>query len=258
MNKSLALMVCVGASSPCAAVEAISFNLNLSDVGKAVAILKPLTNIPKDRFEKSDVYRKKVCLETLKAIGISEGQKIAVRPFREPGEKDFHYNADKQRFQGWFSEADYWVPDMANSDDRWVGPFTKNYEYSAVILSQRYLEPQKGYVGTNAFGVSKEIHIGFRDRVVIYIPRKGLDSKSTITLSAKPDIARKLDGDLRLAITTSIGVPCIASGTNHQSPTLSYPYEKTTYEVGLVGSKDAEWLIYRESTKEILKRGKFN
>ena len=76
-------------------------------------------------------------------------------------------------------------------------------------------------------------------------------------LPAKPDEARRLNGDLRVAIVTRIQPPCFVTGRRHRTPTIKYLYDVTNYEMGFVGSPKSEWILYRASTKEVVKRGKF-
>ena len=120
--------------------------------------------------------------------------------------------------------------------------------YDAINLADSYSEaPNKN---------ASDVKVGFRNMAVLYLP--GQTYNAHVVFPAKPDVARKLDGDLRLAIATRIKSPCFAVGHGHISPTSQFNYDMTKDEMGFVGSPESEWILYRATTKEVLKRGKLN
>ncbi|MDD5297644.1 MAG: hypothetical protein PHU46_12095 [Rhodocyclaceae bacterium] len=246
------------------AMDKVVINLDLSDTGRAIALLKPVFETAKDKFETTPNFHRRVCDAAFKAVRSDGKTQMTARLVHGEYESKIIYDPDKQIFIGTLHTVPHYLPESGKWEERWQGLGIDSSKFEAILLSRRYDENNKGYVGTNAYGVAKQVHVASEDVVVVFIPVRTSDYGKNvgyikkISLPAKPDLARTLNGDLRLGVVTRIEAPCVVSATQHTSPTIGFPYDKTTYEIGLVGSKDAEWLIYRESTKEILKRGKFN
>ena len=91
----------------------------------------------------------------------------------------------------------------------------------------------------------------------MYAPIKNLGKGPRIRLNMTPEEAKKVGNDLRLALVTKIKEPCFVVRKGRHPPTIDYPDDVSWTDLGLVGA-DTEWLIYRASTKEILKRGRYN
>jgi hypothetical protein len=240
----------------CSAFAGEKITLDIQGNQETVVKLEKLTSIKKDNFEKTTEFTKRLCEQTYKAFGITN--KTAITFGLEYGKyaTSAQYNADKQAFV--FHVADgslYYTP---GKDDlfKWNPDFDP-HKYQGIGIDHVYHEALGTYSGKNAFGVSKEIKVGAETAAVLYFSTK--ESKYLeIFLLSKPEEARRIEKDLRVAIITRIQPPCFVSGKGHKSPTINYAYDMSLSEVGIVGAPNPEWVIYLDSTKEILKRGKFH
>lgn len=221
----------------------------------ALAALKPLDGLKKDEFEKTADFHKRVCAGTFKAISTDEKSSLILTLENGEYATQFKYNADKQGFEAFLGRSDHYLTEPSKYEDRWKGDLPDTLKYDALILGSNYHEDSKTYTGSNAYGQTKQIKVGFRQNALLFVPVQTY--KTDIFLAANPQDAKKLSGNLRLAIFTGIQMPCFVSLTGHHSPTIDFPYDITTQEYGIIGKTKPEWIIYRTSDKEVLKRGKF-
>lgn len=225
--------------------------------------LRPLTNLKKDQYEKTADFTKRMCAATRKALNVDEDTPITFVLEHGKYATSADYNADKQVFLVKLGTEIHYMDRDAPYDDRWrFEPDIDKFKFNTVWLARNYIEASKAVIGKNAFGVTKEIKMQTEEMAVLFFPTKSFDSHlsfigSRISLPAKRELAMKLDGDLRVAIVARIHPPCFIAGRSHTSPTISFPYDKTITEMGIVVIPNPEWVLYRASTKEVLKRGVF-
>jgi hypothetical protein len=242
----------------CTTFAGEKITLNIQGNQELFSRLGKLNSVKKDDFEKTTVFANRLCEQTYKALGISEHTLITIglEPIKIASQ---NYFADKEAFEirlgngGNYFDAgrDY------NDEFKWNTDIDRFNYYSFNIASE-YKESTNSYSGTNAFGASKNVKIGTETATVLYIHSKTrLKDIQTIVLKSKPEEARRIRDDLRIAIITHLSTPCFVSGHGHKSPTMDYAYDLTISEGGIVGAPNPEWVIYLDSTKEILKRGKF-
>ncbi len=266
MAKTLILILCIlhfgNALTAEQTMAAKNFKVRVDERG-LIQTLRPLSDLKKDQYEKTADFTKRVCAATNKALGVDE--KTPVTFVLEYGKNMTwaQYDADKQAFVITLGTEIHYVDQYAPYEDRWRWePPIDKFKFNTVRLASSYKEAPKSYVGKNSFGVAKEIKVAFEDMVVLFFPTPTFNSHSSfigsrILLPANADVARKLDGDLRIAIVARVQPPCFITGRSHTSPTVQYPRDITTFEMGIVVSAKPEWLLYRASTKDVLKRGIF-
>ena len=213
-------------------------SINPSFAGNKIAIglngnhytlvnLSKLEAVKKDRFESSNDFAKRLCEQTsntLHTLGVSGNEPIVVGI-----EKIFkHYDADRHEFvfeDYLYDVGDYHSIDIVSEDD---------YSYSG-----------------------KEVIAKTKTSAVLYFinPDRRYPDQLTITLPSKPEDARRIESDLRLAFIVKVQSPCFHSYVYHKAQTINEMGD-TLSQVGFVVSQNSEWVIYLNSTKEILKRGK--
>jgi len=235
-------VACLNLPAYCAETVKLRFT-NDADV---FAALQSIGTLKKDKYEKTADFNKRICAETYKALGVNDKTYVTLWAAFGEYATHAHYDADKQAFVFVVGTVDHF------NDDNIIRNYSRN---EAIQLALNYTEAPKPFTGKNEFGIEQEFKVGLQNYAVLYLPGKTYNTK--IILPAKPEEARKLDGDLRLAIETQIQTPCFKTERGHKSPTLQFHYDMTTSERGFMGSKKSEWIIYRDSTKEVLKRGKF-
>lgn len=225
--------------------------------------LRPLVNLEKDQYEKTIDFTKRVCTETHKTLGVDKSTPITFVLEHGKYATSADYNADKQAFFVKLGTEIHYIDSGAPYEDRWrFQPYIDKFKFNTVWLARTYAEAPKPAIGKNAFGVTKEIKIQTEEMAVLFFPTKNFANHSTfigsrILLPAKPEAARQLDGDLRVAMVARIYPPCFVTGRSHQTPKISFPYDRTIFEMGIVVNPNPEWILYRASTREILKRGVF-
>jgi hypothetical protein len=253
LAKLILLNLTIATLSSAAATEKISVNIQSNH--EIIKKLTQLALIKKDNFEKTSNFDKRLCEQTYKAFGVNDKTPITIQL-----EKLYsaHYDADKQVFDISLSPGGNHFKAGINYNDEftWDSDFKPHKHYSFNIFKNS-LETNS-YIGKNAFGVSKEIKGQSETAVALYAPTKNANSTNKkIIYSVKPDDARRIAQDLRVAIITPIQPPCFVSGKGRSSPTLDNGYDITLTELSIVGAPNPEWVLYVNSTKEILKRGKF-
>jgi hypothetical protein len=227
------------------------------------AAVNPLAKIKQGEFEKTADYNKRACVSIYEVLHTNE-KKLAYFLTASSGKNGvaINYDVDKETFAVDFGGAVLDSPDARLGDrwrwgsSGWTPRGLNGNGYDNVELASRFDVLTETYPGQNAFGVSKNVRL-FAQREFVLFFRPERDWKRKIQLRAKPDEARKLKGDLRLVVAARIVAPCVISGMKHTSPTVNYAYEGISEAAGIVGN-DAEWLIVRGSTMEVLKRGYFN
>lgn len=240
-------------ASFCSAFAAEKIAIDIQGYRETVAKLGKLTSVKKDKFEKTTGFTKRLCEQTYKALGISEKTLITIGLEHTPT-----YNADKQVFiifEYVVGGNHFKAGDGFNDRFLWNTSFDPS-KYNSSDIAEESLEAPGTYSGRNAFGVSKEVKVRAENAAVFYFPTKKNNDK--IVFPSKPEDARKIAKELRIAVVTRVQPPCFVSGKGHKSPTMDYPYDLTLSEIGIVGAPNPEWVLYLNSTKEILKRGKFH
>lgn len=219
--------------------------------------LEALVSTKKDNFEKSAEFSKRLCNETYKALGTSENKPITIG--LEHGEYATlaKYNADKQIFVIRVAKGGnhFRAGDSYRDHFQWSNNFDP-HKYIGIRIFNDYRQAPGTYSGKNAYGVSKEIKVAAESAWVLYFPPKASKSLE-ISYPSKTEEARRIASDLRLAIVTHIQSPCFVSGGGREPPTLKYAYDISLLEVGIIGAPNPEWILYLDSTKDILKRGRF-
>lgn len=266
MSRAVPLVLCIIAATNVLGAErsqtAHEFKVVVERTG-LLQTLRPLADLKKDQYEKTTDFTKRVCAATRKVLGVDENTVITFVLEHGKYATSTQYDADKQAFLVKLGQEIHYTDRDAPYDDRWRWePPIDKFKFNAVWLARSYVEAPNAVVGKNAFGVTKNIKVGREDMVVLFFPSRNFDTHLSfvgmrISLPAKSNLARKLDGDLRVAIVGRIRAPCFITGRSHTSPTISYPYDRTVFEMGIVVNPNPEWLLYRASTKEVLKRGTF-
>jgi hypothetical protein len=225
--------------------------------------LRPLADVKKDQYETTVDFTKRVCTATAKALGVDASSRMTFVLEHGKYATFEKYDADKRSFFVKLGTEIHYKAPEAPYDDRWRWePPIDKFKFNSVWLARKFVQAPTTVAGRNAFGVTKDVKVGREDMVVLFFPTRSFDTQfqfigTRISLPASPDMARKLDGDLRVAIVGRLHPPCFVAGRSHTSPTLSYPYDQSTSESGIVINPNPEWLLFRASTKEILKRGTF-
>jgi hypothetical protein len=222
-----------------------------------------LAEIKKDQYETTAAFTKRVCAATAKALGVNEDTPITFVLEHGKYATFAQYDADKQAFSIKLGTEIHYKEPEAPYDDRWRWePSIDKFKFNSVWLDRRYMQSRATVPAENAFGVTKDVKIGREDMVVLFFPTRSFDTQfqfigTRIRFPAKPELAKAIDGDLRIAIVGRLHAPCFIAGRSHTSPTMAYPYDQTTFEAGVVINPNPEWLLYRASAKEVLKRGTF-
>lgn len=240
----------------CSAFAGEKITLDIQGSHETFSKLGKLTSVKKDNFEKTTEFTKRLCEQTYKALGISEKASITIGLERKE-DANIRYNADKQVFVFRFEGGNHYLAgDGLNDSFRWNTSFDP-FKHNGFAIAKEYREVPDTYSGANAFGASKEIKVGAKTAAVLYFPhKKRFPEMLEIVFPSRPEEARRIEKDLRVAVITRLQPPCFVSGQGHKPPTMDYPYNLTLSEVGIVGAQSPEWVIYLDSTKEILKRGK--
>lgn len=251
------LFTCLFASTPVLSFAAETIAIDIPGTAGTVAKLGTLASIKKDNFEKTADFTKRVCAQAYKTLGVSEGKLVAIGLEQGQYATSARYNADKQAFSIHVAIGGnhFRVGDGYADRFQWNTNFDP-YKHQGLRIAEEYRESPKSYTGTNAFGVSKDIKVGSETAAVFYFPSRGQNSLN-IVLPSKPDEARRIENDLRVAVIGKIQSPCFVSGHGHKPPTITYTYDLALSEVGIVGAPNPEWVVYLDSTKQVLKRGKF-
>lgn len=245
------LLASLATASFCSAFAADKITIDIQGYRETVAKLGKLTSVKRDKFEKTTEFTKRLCEQTYKALGTSEKTPITIGL-----ERTATYNADKQAFVIYVVGGNHFkAGDGFNDSFLWNTSFYP-YKHNSIGIAEESHEAPGTYSGTNAFGVSKEIKVRAENAAVFYFPTKNNNDK--IVFPSKPEVARQIEKELRVAIVTRVQSPCFVSGKGHKPPTIDYPYDLTLSEIGIVGAPNPEWVLYLNSTKEILKRGKFH
>lgn len=223
-----------------------------------VAKLRGLIALKKGEFEKSGDFVKRLCSETHKALGIAENAKIRVGVEHGEYATRANYDAEKQAFTVRVSTGTAFHRADDNYPDRfqWATSFDPHKHNSVGIFHEYNSRPS--YIGKNAFGVEKEIKASDETHSVLYFPSARGWRSLEISYPVKPEPAKQIAKDLRIAVITSIQPPCFVAGKGRKRPTIDYPWDSALSEVGLIGAPKPEWILFRESTGEILKKGRFN
>ena len=253
--KLLLATMTIGALNPTFAGDKVV--LSVSSSSDSISKLRKLVQLKKDEFEKTGDFSKRLCAQTYKELGVVEKAPIIVGLEQGEYATSARYNADKQAFVIRIGGGSlyYDAGEDYNDEFRWNTSFDP-LKFRGVGIAKEYSENSGIYTGKNAFGVSKEIKVGAKTSAVLYFPSQGYNSLE-ITYPSKPEEARRIQNDLRVAVVTLIQPPCFVSGKGRKPPTISYLYDLALTEVGIVGNRNPEWILYLDSTKEVLKRGKF-
>jgi hypothetical protein len=228
---------------------------------ETLAKLRTLAAMKKDEFEKTADFDKRLCAATYKALGINADKgSITVGLETSRYASSAMYNADKQAFRvhlgmgGNHFKAGKGYNDMY----RWNAAFDP-YKHVGLRIADEYAEGTSGYSGSNAFGISKDVKVASQTSGVLYFPAVSIASSDPVNvmLAVKADEARRIQSDIRVAVVTHLQPPCFVAGRGREPPTIEHPTDIILSEVGLIGTRNPEWVIYLDSTKEILKRGKF-
>jgi hypothetical protein len=251
------LFATLSAGMFCSAVAGEKIAIDVQGNRETVAKLGTLTSVKKDNFEKTTEFTKRLCEQTYKTLGTSEKTPITIGLEHGQYATSTRYNADKQAFAIRVAVGGnhFRAGDTYNDHFRWHTNFDP-YKYEGIRIAEEYREAPSTYSGKNAFGASKDVKIGAETAAVLYFPSKNRHSHE-IVFPSKPEEARRIEKDLRVAIITRVQSPCFVSGQGHKPPTMDYAYDLALSEVGIVGASNPEWVLYLDSTKEIMKRGKF-
>lgn len=251
------LVTTLAIGMPTQNLAAEKITLDIQGNKEIIAKLGKLVSVKKDKFEKTLDFSKRLCEQTIKELGIDHNNtKILIGVAYRPYAPFARYNADKQAFRisiG-FGGNYYRAGSRYDESFRWNISFDPN-KYQGIRFAEDNRDNSGTYSAKNAFGASKEVKVRSESAAVLYFPKTG-SNLIEIFYPSKSENARRIDGDLRLAILTRIQPPCFVAGKGRKSPTIDYPYEIFLSEVGIVVAPNPEWLLYLESTKEILKRGK--
>ncbi len=231
---------------------------------EVLSALQPFATLQKDKYESSSDFTKRVCAATYKALGADEGSAIGFELKQGPNFSKVRYDPDKQTFVIRIEPETHYVDQSAPPTDQWrFEPYVDHHnKFDAIKITDEYkLAP--GYTGQNAYGVARNVKVGSQQQVALYFPIPNFNAslawlRKPVVLSANADLARKLADDLRIAIVARIQRPCIVIGHGHHSPTIQFPYDTSITEIGIVVAGHPEWVLYRASTNEVLKRGKID
>lgn len=224
--------------------------------------LKTLTGIKKDEFEKTSDFNKRVCAAMYKALGIStERPSITVEIGGGRDKPLARYNADKQIFVvlippgGNYFRAGREYNDMY----RWNPVDFDPRKHVGVQIFDEYSSTGVTHLGTNAYGASREVKSASLTSGVLYFPSSmGYTNAYPVTtvVPAKSEEARSMQHDIRVAVIARLQPPCFISGHGREPATIEYPLDLAMSELGLVSGPHPEWVIFLNSTKQVLKRGK--
>ncbi|GEM_PF-5866048 len=208
----------------------------------AVLTLSPLSNIRKDTYESTTDFKARLCGKTHELLEIKPGATFEVPLFETHGT----YNADKKEIS------------FTSYNTR---PFYNQAIYNKYIGLQVASKTEQGasYVGTNAFGVKKDITKESQFHVELLLPIKA-PTKSNglfVKIPFSPLDAKKIIDDLRLVVSTSLSNSCAVTSWYHSSPTIDSPYDIDRTSFGIVGASDARWKIINKRSGEVLKSGNF-
>lgn len=220
------------------------------------AKLSSLSALKKDNYETSKDFQKRVCEETAKALGVSDIKS----PIVIGGGPAHPYNADRQEFRFGVSGGNwYWAGSDYGDAYEWSTSFHP-FDFTGMNIFEDNQYSTKTYSGSNAFGASKNVTISNKSAAVLYYPKKTEKSgmvSDIIILQSKPEEARRIANDLRFAVITRLEPPCFTYGHGHKPPTYDSPTEFFLSEIAIIGAPNPDWVVYLDSTKQILKRGKF-
>jgi hypothetical protein len=115
-----------------------------------------------------------------------------------------------------------------------------------------------GYVGQNAYGVSRQILVRESQYVVLSIPRKQqVEFVLRIFLPVKTGDARALQEDMRVELDSRLKAPCVYFDSRREDPTIQSPVKELTSVYELHLDRDATtWRVVRASSGEVLRTGR--
>jgi hypothetical protein len=213
------------------------------------AFLKAIASLsikPKDEFETNAQYGERRCAAVWSKLGGSADSWFVLPVFSNNEPSDNYYNAQDQAYE-FIARSFLPIPYFV------LLPY--NYGLSLVQTGRE----GKSYEAQNALGVRMEVSVSTYDDIVLLLtvsgPRKYIEHEPRYEVPAA--VARALKGDLRLVVVTQIAPPCIEQATNHSSPTIDDPQERTHHVIGLVAGPGARWEIIRASTGEVLASGHY-
>jgi hypothetical protein len=253
----LIVLIAAGAVVPALAAEKVV--IDVSGSPETIAKLSTLTEMKKDQYETTAAFEKRLCTATYKALGITADKRtITIGLQSGVHASSAKYNADKQAFRVQIAMGgNHFLAGHGYNDMYRWNPSFDPYKYVGLQIVNEYRAGGADYSGANAFGVSKQVKVISQTSSVLYFPsRVGYtNTTSAVMLPAKPDEARRIQSDIRVAMITQLQPPCFVSGRGREPPTIDYPTDVALSELDLVGSRNPEWVIYLDSTKEILKHG---
>ena len=251
------LWASLSASACCSIVSAEKITIDIQGNHETIAKLERLTFIKKDDFEKTADFTRRLCEQTHETLGTSEKNPITIGLDPGPDGTGVRYNADNQTFViQVLGGGNYFYAGNGLSDQfRWNISFDP-HKYEGIRIAEKYGEASSTYAGKNAFGASKDVKVGFETAAALFFLPKNRDGLK-IMLPSKPEDARRIEKELRVAVIARVQPPCFVSGQGHKPPTMGYAYDLTLTTVGIVAAPNPEWVLYLDSTKEILKRGRF-
>lgn len=211
--------------------------------GHAVNVLRPLADIKKLEFEKTEHFNKRVCDKVHELL---KSKKDTVYDFPVFSAIPV-YDADKGKF-------------LFNVRNGFPSVYNNSFGAHRGIVIGEKERSRSGYVGQNRYGAAASVESISSDVAMLIIPEKNKKMQHkeiSIGLTISPLEASKIKNDLRLVVSTPLVGKCFATGHNYDRPTLSEPQEHSETLLGLIGVSNAKWKVIRNSTGNVLKSGQF-
>lgn len=222
----------------------------LPDVKTIWAAIKPVALLLKGEFETTKDFESRICAAAHEALGVAKGEIVYVP--RHHADYSEWYSADDQKFI--FHNPGLPPIDSERYEDQWkwtsADPLNSKKTGSQAVIGFT-LRKGPSYSGKNAYGVSTKIDVDNWEEFFLFMPKR--PDIAHLEFAATPASAQLLKGDLRVVFSGKLSAPCVVAGKRRSAPTLRKPVESNTALVGLVIS-DEQWVIYRQSTMEVLKR----
>jgi len=209
--------------------------------------LQQLEGLNKDKFETSSEFNDRKCDLLYKKLGNQRDTPL-IFPINLARVSDlFSYDADKELFYIdpstiYYGEGVAWLK----------GGHPTSTDFELFKQSQ----DSQGYIASNKFGVNSNVEVKSIQHLTLQIISKRfpLNMKFEYPRSR----AKQLKDDLTIAIKTKLASPCYTYRNGRSLPKLDTPLDLTINIYNLHASKDAEWILYRKSNGEILKKVRFS
>lgn len=211
-------------------VDKLPENFRGHDPERLFTVLRMLKVKDKDEYETSEQYKKRVSEAFAEPLYESVHASKPLAFVSKIGNYGVTYNADRQEFKV----------------KKW-GTWNIRFGHGWPLVESTSRGP--GYVGSNAFGVTKDVD-SKTTKITAIFPRKGDMEYIVGTVKVPAETARASAGNLAIVVVGRLVPPYIESAVDRESPTVSSPTEETTYLDLIRVTFDEMWLV-NLSTGEI-------